>query len=131
LGNVTGKYTRGPIAIFPDRFLPGLCYVFGDNNIVMLLVDRDLAVRTDDKEFVFELMLPTCRISKKGAEIIEKGGWLKHLEREKVKSDRIEKKDVFDFKVSKFKYHTFWWFFGFAIIGLVLWLNWYKIGFIV
>jgi hypothetical protein len=94
--------------------------IFGDNNIVILLVDRNLAVRTDDKEFVFELMLPTCRISKNGAEIIEKGGWLKHLEREKIKSDRIERKDVLDFKVSKFKYHTFWWFFGFALIGLGL-----------
>lgn len=94
--------------------------VFGDNNIVILLVDRGLAIRVDDKEFVFELMLPTCRISEKGVEIVEKGGWLKHLEREKIKSDRTEKKDILDFKVSKFKYHTFWWFFGIAIIGFGL-----------
>ena len=45
------------------------------------------------------------------------GGWLKYLEYEKHKTKQVEKKSFFDFEVSKFKYYTFWWFFGISIIG--------------
>lgn len=87
------------------------------NNIVILLVDRKLAVRLENKEITENIFLPSCRISKKGAEIINKGGWLKHLERERIKTIRADRKDVFDFMLSKFKYYTFWPIFIMGIFG--------------
>jgi len=59
-------------------------------------------------------------LTKLGYEIVRKGGWTEHLKREKIKVKRTDRKDFFDFKVSKFKYHTFWLFFGIAIIGFGL-----------
>jgi hypothetical protein len=94
--------------------------LFSKNNIVMLLVDRKLAVRLEDNEFIENITLPTCRISKKGAEIISKGGWLKFIEREKIKTELSDRKERYDFNLSKWKHNTFWWFFGFAIIGFGL-----------
>ena len=43
--------------------------------------------------------------------------WINHLEIERIKSERAERKETFDFNVAKFKYHTFWWLFGLAIFG--------------
>ena len=56
-------------------------------------------------------------LTKLGYEIQRKGGWIEHLKREKIKVKRTDRKDFFDFKVSKFRYHTFWIFFGIAVIG--------------
>ncbi len=75
--------------------------VFGDNNIVILLVDRGLSERTDDKEFVFDLMLPTCRILPKGIEIVKNGGWIEYLKREARKSKFNSKKEKLEFDKSK------------------------------
>jgi len=47
---------------------------------------------------------------------LKKGGFQKIENEEKIKN----RKDTFDFKVSKFKYYTFWWFFTFALIGFGL-----------
>ena len=91
--------------------------LFSKNGTVTLLVDRKLAVRLEDNEFTETTMLPSCRISKKGAKIINKGGWLKHLEREKIKTELSDRKESYDFNLSKWKHNTFWWFFWIAIIG--------------
>ncbi|AIN75169.1 hypothetical protein SAMN02745938_1261 [Flavobacterium psychrophilum DSM 3660] len=56
-------------------------------------------------------------VTKLGYEVVRKGGWNKHLERERIKSERSDKKDIYDFKTSKWKQKTFFWFFGFAVIG--------------
>jgi hypothetical protein len=47
---------------------------------------------------------------------LKKGGFEKIENTEKTQN----RKDAFDFKVSKFKYYTFWWFFAFALIGFGL-----------
>lgn len=52
-----------------------------------------------------------------GHRVIKKGGWIEYQRIESEKESRADKKDIFDFNVSKFKYHTFWWFFAFALIG--------------
>ncbi|WP_298902638.1 hypothetical protein [uncultured Psychroserpens sp.] len=44
---------------------------------------------------------------------LEKGGFEKIEKKEK----RKEQKEKFDFNISKWKYHTFWWFFALAIFG--------------
>ncbi len=55
-----------------------------------------------------------------GNRVINKGGWIEYKRIESEKINRSDKKDKFDFKVSKFKYHTFWWFFAFALVGFGL-----------
>ena len=40
-----------------------------------------------------------------------------HGRNQQEKEDRAERKEIFDFRVSKWKYHTFWWFFALAIFG--------------
>jgi hypothetical protein len=47
---------------------------------------------------------------------LKEGGFVKIENAEKTQN----RKDDFDFKVSKFKYYTFWWFFAFALIGFGL-----------
>lgn len=47
---------------------------------------------------------------------LKKGGFEKIENTEKIQN----RKDAFDFKVSKFKYYTFWWFFAFALVGFGL-----------
>lgn len=56
-------------------------------------------------------------VTKLGYEVVRKGGWIKYLKIERIKSDRLLRKDIFDFNVSKFKYYTFWPVFVFAFIG--------------
>ncbi len=55
-----------------------------------------------------------------GKDVIKKGGWIQYQRLLLEKEERTNRKEIFDFKVSKFKYHTFWWFFAFAIIGFGL-----------
>ncbi len=43
--------------------------------------------------------------------------YTKYLEFDLKKERRNEQKEIFDFKVSKWKYHTFWYFFAIAIFG--------------
>ncbi len=45
--------------------------------------------------------------TKLGFEIIRKGGWLKYLEREKDKADKIDRKLKYDLRTSKIKAKTF------------------------
>ncbi|MEQ5790519.1 hypothetical protein J4E06_05615 [Muricauda sp. NFXS6] len=52
-----------------------------------------------------------------GKRVIKKGGWIEYSRIESEKEKRSDKKDIFDFKVSKYRYHTFWWFFAFATLG--------------
>ncbi len=47
---------------------------------------------------------------------LDRGGFEKIENKEHIQN----RKDDFDFKVSKFKYYTFWWFFAFALIGFGL-----------
>jgi len=56
-------------------------------------------------------------VTKLGYEVVRKGGWIKYLEIEKIKSDRLLRKDIIDFSLSKFKYYTFWPIFIFAFVG--------------
>lgn len=56
-------------------------------------------------------------VTKLGYEVVRKGGWIKYIEIERIKSVQLLKKDIFDFKLSKFKYHTFWTVFVFAFVG--------------
>ncbi|MER3373601.1 MAG: hypothetical protein RIM83_03105 [Allomuricauda sp.] len=59
-------------------------------------------------------------LSPLGNRVIKKGGWIEYQRIESEKENHSDKKDIFDFKVSKFRYHTFWWFFAFALIGFGL-----------
>ena len=89
-----------------------------ENNIVEILVDRELAVRSKDTIYnlnFVELNIPTCKISTKGIEVIRQGGWLKYLDKEKKKLVRAEKKEFFDYNISKWQSKTFW---PVLIIGL-------------
>lgn len=82
-----------------------------ENNIVNILVERGLALRLKDTIYNLgyaELKIPTCKITEKGIEIYKKGGWLKHLELERIKSTRAEQKEIFDYNLSKWKSKTFW-----------------------
>jgi len=82
-----------------------------ENNIVNLLIDRDLAKRLDNTVYhigEINLNIPTCKLSPKGIEIIKNGGWLKHLDREKTKSNRAERKEIFDYNIAKWQSRTFW-----------------------
>ena len=56
-------------------------------------------------------------LTKFGNEVMETGGWLKYVELEKIAKDRKEKKEYFELRMTKWKYHTFWWFFGLACFG--------------
>jgi len=82
-----------------------------ENNIVNLLVERGLALRLKDTIYnlnYVELKIPMCKITPKGIEIFNKGGWLKHLEYERIKFIRAEQKEIFDYKISKWEAKTFW-----------------------
>lgn len=47
-------------------------------------------------------------LTKLGYEIHRNGGWKKHLIREKAKANRDDKKAVYEFNNSKWKFWTFW-----------------------
>lgn len=62
----------------------------------------------------------TFELTPFGNRVIKKGGWIEYQRIESEKEKRTDRKDIFDFRVSKFRYHTFWWFFSFALIGFGL-----------
>ena len=64
-----------------------------------------------DKDYTF------CSITFEGIEIFENGGWLQHIELEKQKKIIELKKSDIDFTLKKWQLKTFWWIFGFAMIG--------------
>jgi len=76
---------------------------FSNINIVKFLIELELAVPVQ----TLNLSPDICRISKKGIDIFKSGGWLKHLEREKIKSDNTNKKLIYDLRISKIKAKTF------------------------
>ena len=76
---------------------------FSNINIVKFLIELDLAVPVQ----VLNLSPDVCRISKKGIDIVKTGGWLKHLEREKLKSDKADRKLGYDLKISRIKANTY------------------------
>jgi hypothetical protein len=76
---------------------------FSNINIVKFLIELDLAVPVQ----VLHLSPDVCRISKKGIDIVKNGGWLKHLEREKFKSDKADRKLGYDLRISRIKANTF------------------------
>ena len=91
-----------------------------ENNIVNLLIERGLAERLKDTIYNIgdiELKIPTCKISTKGIDIVNKGGWLKHLELEKIKSERSEQKELYDYNISKWQSKTFWPVLIFGLFG--------------
>jgi len=90
------------------------------NNIVNLLIDRDLAKRLEDTIYhigEININIPTCKISPKGINIIKNGGWLKHLDHEKTKSTRAERKEIFDYNIAKWQSRTFWPVLIFGLFG--------------
>ena len=82
-------------------------------SLTYLETELKLIRRAFKNEMIFEL-------TPFGNRVIKKGGWIEYQRIETEKENRTDKKDVFDFKVSKFRYHTFWWFFAFALIGFGL-----------
>ncbi|MBP92686.1 MAG: hypothetical protein CMC55_01050 [Flavobacteriaceae bacterium] len=69
------------------------------------------------KPFTNEFLL---ELTPFGKDVIKKGGWIQYQTLLQEKEERTNRKEIFDFKISKFKYHTFWWFFAFALIGFGL-----------
>lgn len=63
----------------------------------------------------------------KGINIYESGGWLKHLEMEKLKVQNEENRKAaeieklqYDIRLVKRKLRTYWWFFGFTIVSFLM-----------
>ncbi len=56
-------------------------------------------------------------LTKFGYEVQRNGGWIKHLNREKTKTIRNDKKADYDFKTSKWKAKTFWPLLIFGALG--------------
>ncbi len=56
-------------------------------------------------------------LTKLGYEVQRNGGWIKHLNREKAKTIRNDKKANYDFKTSKWKAKTFWPLLIFGALG--------------
>lgn len=97
------------------------------NTFIVLTSENELPA--NPKKTIIDLMkieqlidIPNehmLNLTKFGYEIVRKGGWIKHLEQEKIKSNRLLRKDIIDFSLSKFKYYTFWPVFIFAFVGFV------------
>ena len=56
-------------------------------------------------------------LTKFGYEVVRKGGWIKHLERERIKTKLSDRKERYDFNLSKWKHNTFVPLFLVAIFG--------------
>ena len=85
--------------------------VLRENNIVDLLVDNELAIKLNDTIYnlnFVELKIPTCKISPKGLEVIRQGGWLHYLSKENSRLARADRKEIFDYNISKWQSKTFW-----------------------
>lgn len=76
---------------------------FSNINIVKFLIELDLAVPVQ----TLNLSPDICRISKKGIDIFKSGGWLQHLELEKIKSDKSNRKLGYDLRISRIKANTY------------------------
>jgi hypothetical protein len=57
-------------------------------------------------------------LTKKGIDIIRKGGWLNHIEIEKQKIKRKEEKERFDLRISKLQAKTGWLPYIISVIGI-------------
>ena len=57
------------------------------------------------------------RITPLGKKVYEEIGIENYIQDLNKKEKRKSKKERFDYSVSKWKYHTFWWFFALAIFG--------------
>lgn len=47
-------------------------------------------------------------LTEKGEDIIDQGGWIKYLAKEKLKKDRVDRKEKYEYWMSKWKVYTFW-----------------------
>lgn len=56
-------------------------------------------------------------LTKLGYEVQRNGGWIKYLNRQKEKTERIDKKARYDFQTSKWKAKTFWPLLIFGALG--------------
>ena len=54
-----------------------------------------------EEKLIFTDQYNALKLSTKGHEILEIGGWLKHVENEKIKSDFLADKEILEFKKSK------------------------------
>ncbi len=98
---------------FADDFNSNIEYKIYVNHIEIMIEEFGLINH-------FKTKSSTLYLTKFGKSVISHyGGWSKYLEIDKIKSDRIERKNIFDFRISKFKYFTFWPVFIFAFVGFV------------
>lgn len=96
---------------FADDFNSNIEYKIYVNHIEIMIEEFGLINH-------FKTKSSTLYLTKFGKNVVSNyGGWLKYLEIEKIKSDRIERKNIFDFNISKFKFYRFWPIFIFAFIG--------------
>ena len=96
---------------FADNFTSNMEYKIYVNHIEIMIEEFGLINH-------FKTKSSTLYLTKFGKKVISHyGGWLKYLEIEKIKSHRIERKNIFDFRISKFQYYTFWPVFIFAFVG--------------
>lgn len=59
-----------------------------------------------------------CNLTKFGYDVYRNAGWLKYLERERFKKIREDKKNTYDFRLSKWKHFTFFITLIIAVVAL-------------
>lgn len=102
--------------------------LFYRNYLGTLNIERDKMdhiIRLLESENLAELQDKfSIKITKKGITICNNGGWLKYLEEIKIENKkqneriiRQDRKEEFELKLASWQVKTFWWIFGFAIIG--------------
>ena len=95
------------------------------NSLIVIICEDELPV--NPKKTIIDLMKieqlidnpneHMLNLTKLGYEVVRKGGWIKHLERERIKTKLSDRKETYDFNLSKWKHITFWPIFIFAFIG--------------
>ena len=90
-------------------------------------IEEDKVFDRNSQKLVLEYMIVNsliemetkhiCNLTKTGYEIHRKGGWLKHLNREKAKTLKNDKKDAYDYINAKWKSWTFWPLLFLAALG--------------
>jgi hypothetical protein len=59
-------------------------------------------------------------ISDRGKAIFESGGWLEHLEREKLRTKKEEDRNYWDSQLTEWNVKTRWWPLGISIASFIL-----------
>ena len=110
--------------LYKDFQMPIRAYL-AKKDLVYITHDLDRYVisiidKMNREDLIIRSQSHVKEISDKGKEVFESGGWLKYLERQRIREEKEEERNHWNSQLTKWNVKTRWWPLGISVASLIV-----------